>query len=189
MSDIHMTGAVGLIVDSTMTKRFAERYFDWLASQVRVESNSPIPKEYGGLLKQLHGREFVWVVPNDDNRAVDALSLRREFWGEGNKYPRDGVSLLEVILALSRRLEFTAGGEKEVWAGQLLKNLKLDRMFDPLTIRKANRVDEIVDGLIWRTYERDGTGGFFPLKDIKEDQTKVEIWYQMNAYVMEHTID
>lgn len=170
----------------TMTKKFAERYFEWLASQIKIEQH--IHSDYDSLFRYLHSREFVWVVPNDDNRIVDALSLRREFWGEGNRYPRDGVSTLEVILALSRRLEFIAGGEKEVWAGQLIKNLKLDRMWDPISLRKLHRMEDIVNTLIWRTYDRDGTGGFFPLRNVEEDQTKVEIWYQMNAYINEHTV-
>ena len=34
-------------------------------------------------------------------------------------------------------------------------------------------------------YERDGQGGFFPLKYPTEDQTKKEIWDQMNLYVNE----
>ena len=170
-----------------MTKKFAERYYQWLAAQIHID-HVGIGKEYDDLFRYLHSREFVWVVPNDDNRAIDALSLRREFWGEGNRYPRDGVSLLEVIIALSRRLEFVAGGEKEIWAGQLLKNLKLDRMYDILSPKKLTRIEDIVNTLIWRTYERDGSGGFFPLKHSEEDQTKVEIWYQMNAYVNEHTV-
>jgi len=41
--------------------------------------------------------------------------------------------------------------------------------------------------LIWRDYHADGRGGFFPLTNPDTDQTKVEIWYQMNAYVTEMT--
>jgi hypothetical protein len=46
-------------------------------------------------------------------------------------------------------------------------------------------VEEILYALIWRTYDPDGVGGFFPLAWPKEDQTKIEIWYQMNAYAKE----
>jgi hypothetical protein len=73
----------------------------------------------------------------------------------------------------------------EIWAWKLIKNLKLHNMYDPLTSRKVDIIDEKIEALIWRTYEPDGSGGFFPLKNAKEDQTKVEIWYQMNAYVIE----
>jgi hypothetical protein len=38
--------------------------------------------------------------------------------------------------------------------------------------------------LIWRTYEPDGSGGFFPLMHPSDQRIrhKVEIWTQMNAY-------
>jgi hypothetical protein len=37
-----------------------------------------------------------------------------------------------------------------------------------------------------REYFPSGKGGLFPLENPREDQTKVEIWYQMHAYVMEN---
>jgi hypothetical protein len=36
---------------------------------------------------------------------------------------------------------------------------------------------------VWRTYEPNGVGGFFPLENPNEDQREVELWYQMSAYV------
>jgi len=134
----------------------------------------------------MHDLEFVWTVPNDDNRVQDGLDLRHEFLDGARRRLRiDGASILEVLIALSRRVEFTAGGDATVWAWRLLKNLRLSKMSDPLTGSEADHVDEILDSLVWRTYQRNGEGGFFPLKHPLEDQTKVEIWYQMNAYVME----
>ena len=170
-----------------MTREFAERYYNWLCKQVIIEGKDH--KDYDGLFRHLHAKDFVWIVPNDDNRIGDVYEMRREFWGEGNRVPKHEVSMLEVIVALSRRLEFIAGGEKEIWAGQLLKNTGLDKMYDPVGTVKTQRIEAIIEALIWRLYDRDGTGGFFPLRNPKEDQTKVEIWYQMNAYVIEHTID
>ena len=106
-----------------MTKKFAERYFNWLSKQIRIEKNEL--RDYDYLFRRLHSKEFAWIVPNDDNRIGDAFELRREFWGEGNKYPRYGVSTLEVIVALSRRLEFNAGGTSEIWAGQLAQESRI----------------------------------------------------------------
>lgn len=133
----------------------------------------------------LHSKEFVWIVPNDDNRIVDACDLRREFWGEGQPIPQTGVSVLEVIVALSRRLEFNAGGNQEVWAWALIKNLGLHRYDDPISQPYRDLIDAVLDALIWRKYRPNGKGGFFPLKNPKEDQTEVEIWYQMSAYINE----
>lgn len=139
------------------------------------------------MLRRLHSKGFVWIVPNDDSRIVDALDLRREFWN-GSPFPRRGVSVLEIVVALSRRLEFNGGGERDVWAGQLLKNLGLDWMYDPITKKKERQIEEILEALIWRTYLSTGTGGFFPLMYAKEDQTKIDIWYQMSAYILENTV-
>jgi hypothetical protein len=157
-------------------------YYGWLKAQVEI----PNGKSYDGLFEIMHNTEFVWMVPNDDNRLQDGLELRDEF-ANGSKQILNlpGVTLLEILISLSRRTAFTAGGTPEQWAWQLLRNLRLHKKPDPLTEHQATRVKDILDTLIWRTYQRDGRGGFFPLKHPDEDQTKVEIWYQMNKYVME----
>jgi hypothetical protein len=164
-----------------MSEVLGRRYFRWLKRQIRI----PSEKTYNDLLDELHQKEFVWIVPNDHNRLADAFDLRREFLGEGHQISRHGVSTLEVLVALSRRLEFQAGGKAKVWAWQLIENLDLHHMTDPLSKRKRQLVDELLEALIWRTYDRDGTGGFFPIAWPQEDQTKVEIWYQMAGYVNE----
>jgi hypothetical protein len=46
-------------------------------------------------------------------------------------------------------------------------------------------MEEIFERLIWRNYAPNGEGGFFPLENPREDQTQVELWYQMNSYVNE----
>ncbi len=43
-----------------------ERYFRWLCSQVvNVKLKNP-SRTYWSLLKQLHTKEFVWIIPNDE---------------------------------------------------------------------------------------------------------------------------
>ena len=143
-----------------------------------------------GLLFLMHQIEFVWLVPNDDNRIVDGTDLRWEFLQENTNHEMKKedfgpCSVLEVMIGISRRIAFSAGGEAEGWAWQLLDNLKLLSMSDPLSKRKAKIATAKIEALIWRTYQYDGTGGFFPLNFPEEDQTKVEIWYQMAAYINE----
>lgn len=158
-------------------------YFEWLTSQIDI----PNDKTYNELFSLMHNLEFVWTVPRDDNRAHDGSDLRVEFLDgrRGRITNPKGISILEVLVALSRRVAFTGGGDERVWAWRLLKNLRLNKASDPLTNEKSDRAAEILYNLVWRTYERNGQGGFFPLKHTTEDQTKVEIWYQMNAYVIE----
>jgi hypothetical protein len=167
----------------TMTSAYSSRYLDWLICQIQTPIDS---SEYTGLFQRLHWKEFEWMVPNDDNRIGDAQELRHEFWGPGHFEPENSISILEVLVALSRRLNFQEDSKSsEEWAWVLIKNLKLHRMTDPLTNSRSGKVDDILNALVFRTYQRDGQGGFFPLRNPQEDQTQVEIWYQMNAYLME----
>jgi hypothetical protein len=158
-------------------------YFMWLISQVATPPNS---KTYNELFMRMHDLEFVWMVPNDDNRVKDGLELRAEFLdGARGRLKLEGVSILEVLVSLSRRVAFLAGGESDLWAWRLIKNLGLNRAADPITEAQVNRIENTLEGLVWRTYQPDGRGGFFPLKHPAKDQTKIEIWFQMNAYVIE----
>lgn len=155
-------------------------YYEWLVSQIDI----PNDKTYKDLFELMHNYGFVWTVPNDDNRVQDGLDLRTEFLDGTRKHiEREGVSMLEILVSLSRRVAFTAGGEAPKWAWRLLKNLRLTKSYDPLA--DPSRVMDILEAVVWRTYRRDGYGGFFPLRDPHDDQTKVEIWYQLNAYVIE----
>jgi hypothetical protein len=92
-----------------------------------------------------------------------------------------------MIIGLSRRLAFTAGGDPVEWAWHLLGNLGFHSCADPLNASTKQYIDEELDRLIWRTYKADGSGGgLFPLAFPKMDQRKVEIWYQMSAYIEEN---
>jgi hypothetical protein len=157
-------------------------YYEWLVSQVAVPNN----KTCNDLFERMHNLEFVWFIPNDDNRVQDGLDLRYEYLDEAKRrLALEGATLLEILISLSRKVAFTAGGDERRWAWKLLKNLRLHKMTDPLEGNRLDRVDDILHTLVWRTYERNGQGGFFPLKNSPDDQTKVEIWYQMQAYVIE----
>ena len=171
-----------------MTSPVDQLYFKWLCEQ--IEFPRGLEDKYHGLLERLHNYEFSWTVLGDDNRVQDAHDLRRlyvdgpnERFYENNFKPY--VSVLEIIIALSRRLEFLAGGVAPAWAWRLIENLRLNRLQDPIQGEREGQFVEIMDALIWRTYDSDGTGGFFPLNYPTEDQTRVELWYQMNAYVSE----
>lgn len=134
----------------------------------------------------MHEKQFTWTVPHDDNRVADARQLRHEFSGADRMDP-EVVSVLEVVVALSRRLSFDDDGPADKWAWELIRNLGLHRrrFLDPLSTRQINEISDILDCLIWRRYEPSGLGGFFPLAHADRDQRKVEVWYQMAAYLEE----
>lgn len=166
-----------------------EEYLRWLELQLRDERDGP-DKTYWDLINVMFEKEFFWVVDMDENRAVDGLDLRVEFAREHRMAPNTlrrlgPCSFLEVLIALSRELAFIAGGSAPGWAWQLLGNLELQRMSDPLSRPKYKKTQEIMDIAMRRTYSPDGTGGFFPLAWPDEDMTGIELWYQMNEYVGE----
>ena len=173
----------------TTSPDLTEDYLRWLEPQLRDEYGNP-GKTYWDLLNVMFEKEFIWVNPMDENRAVDGLDLRVEFAHEIHIRPTRMRSLgpcsfLEVLIALSRRMAFTAGGLAPGWAWHLLGNLELHRMSDPLSRPKYRKVQEIMEVAIRRTYSPDGVGGFFPLAWPEEDMTQIELWYQMNAYIGE----
>lgn len=166
-----------------------EDYLQWLESQLRDE-HVDSRKTYLGLTALMLDTPFTWSVPMDDNREADGLALRVEFAHlEHIRQPSmehlGPCSFLEVLVALSRRLAFVAGGNPAGWAWQLLSNLELHRLPDPFTRSKQHKASEIMLVAMNRTYLPDGTGGFFPLTRPDGDQTRIELWYQMNAFIAE----
>jgi hypothetical protein len=162
-------------------------YFEWLTLQVGDESVTNIHP----LCTIMHQKEFVWFVANDDNRLQDGLDLRLEFLYEFydptmmHALRLAHVSFLEVLIGLSHRLDFQRSGGADIWAWVLLEHLGLDKYRGRMTTQKREEIEEILDRVIWRTYEPDGSGGFFPLAWPEQDQRKVEIWYQMMAWIGE----
>jgi hypothetical protein len=176
-------------MSETISPNLTEDYLRWLEPQLRDEYGNP-DKSYWDLLNAMFEKKFTVIHPMDENRAVDGLDLRVEFAHEHQirltRMKKLGASsFLEVLIGLSRRLAFMAGGSAPGWAWQLLGNLELHRMSDPLSRQKYNKVQEIMDVAIRRTYSPDGTGGFFPLAWPDDDMTQIELWYQMSAYVGE----
>lgn len=174
-----------------MTTLIDSVYFTWLCDRINV-NRGLAGKTFFGLLEQLFEKEFVWVVPNDDNRLEDAMDLRHQFVKETRVIVSNNLllgvpplSVLEVIIGLSDRLAFLDGGGARDWAWRLIENLALDKQADPLTPRKEAYIEDVLETLIWRTYEPDGIGGFFPLAYPQTNQAKEEIWHQMNAYLAE----
>lgn len=172
-----------------------EHYFRWLYSKVASVLEKDKSKTYWEVAKGMYSEEYIWIVPNDDNRLEDGRSLRFQFIAEEDISRDDectescfmemGCSIFEMLVALVQRLSFEDGRSTRVWWLELLKNLRLDEYPDtgpPL----QEDLDAIFEKLLWRTYESDGSGGLFPLKNPKQDQRVVEIWYQLSAYLNEN---
>ena len=166
-----------------------DQYFTWLYSLVADVKTRKGPRTYWNLLKQLFCTEFAWFVPNDDNRAEDGRELRFE-WASSEDVSVDinwellGCSFLEMLIGLSRRLDFQTEQNSTFWFWHLIENLGLLGHNDRSNFDK-NDVDNRISAVIWRTYDFNGNGGLFPLRQTDNDQTKVEIWYQLNEYLLQ----
>lgn len=174
-----------------MSEPLDELYFKWLYSLVADPKVVNPYATHWRLLNILYKKEFTPVVYKDANRAEDGKDLRYEFVEAEGLQDVDhgwinlGCSMLELIIALSRKVAFNAGGEAKGWFWQMIDNAGMLGYNDRRRY-KEDVVDVILDRLIWRTYEYSGDGGLFPLKAPDRDQREIELWYQMSAYVIEN---
>lgn len=168
------------------------RYFDFLCSIVGRTY------EYSKLLGELHGTDFYSLIPNDDNRCEDGKQMREKFNDEEGQQALsqsdlEECTVLEMLIGLCFRLEFeTAQSPWEKtpreWFWILIDNLGLEWCDDALYEQLESR-DEIITKVkifLDRRYKNDGNGGLFPLRNPRKDQRRIEIWYQMSAYILEN---
>lgn len=164
-----------------------EDYFSWLCS---LTGSRSVRRQYQNLLHQLHLKPFRWFVYNDDNRNEDGKELRYEYIGETGTDEPDQLdfdaSMLEMLIALSRRASFESYGTPAEWFWKLIENLDLQHYTDANWDRGVEEeVNEALEMVIQRSYSIDGRGGLFPLRMAKNNQKRVELWYQLAAYLLE----
>lgn len=183
----------------TSKKSIKVAYFDWLCDRVQMEKH-----EHWILAETLHRKEFYWTVPNDDNRAQDGIQLREDFAADTQTVTYEELirpcSMLEMMIALAERFDDLMPDPKNAreeqarpakWFWEMTKNAGLYKFTDTYYINRDHRIelDNILNRILAREYDANGVGGLFPLKNAEKNQKKVEIWYQMNAYIMEKTIN
>ena len=162
-----------------------DRYFDWLIAKIDHRRRA---LDYIEALHYLYERDFESLLSHDDNRASDGLYLRYEFNGKESNDQR--CSCLEMLVALAVRCEKDIMGDPREsdkswkWFWIMFENLGFGRMSDGRF--DEAEADRILERFLGRKYRKDGKGGLFPLKYPDEDQRKVEIWYQMCAYLNEN---
>jgi len=164
-------------------------YFNWLYSKVSdITARSPRDR-YDKLFRLLHQTEFVYLVSGDDNRAEDGMDLRAEFFNEEYAHD-DGLfsyepcSVLEMLIAFSRRASFETEDTPAYWFWTMLSNLGLASLSDNV-FNSTRTIQDVVDWFVWRRYDSKGNGGLFPLLNSNKNQSKVELWYQFNQYLIE----
>ena len=168
-------------------------YFDWLCQSIYDRQHT----RFGGLLKLLHEREFIYIINMDGNRFEDGIELRYKFaYERGHDYRMIATylddkpcSILEMMVALARRFEenivgdYTVGDRTSQWFWTMIDSLGLGRMDDTRLQKKL--CDDIIDTFLNRNYAPTGEGGLFTVHASRRDMRTVEIWYQACAYFNE----
>jgi hypothetical protein len=93
----------------TYEDRINDEYFEWLCEIIDSKRYSR-QVSYRKLLAHLHLIEFIWFIPNDDNRADDGIQLRRRFSLQRDdirlqRYLNGPCSVLEMMVGLALRCE------------------------------------------------------------------------------------
>lgn len=175
-----------------MIPAYLHNYYDWLIA--KIMGDREYSEDVAHLLWYMFEREFTWVIDRDQNRAADGVALRDEYFDESgvSEAIQDDLavrpcSFLEFLIGISSRFssQFCDPDDQKVdlcfW--ELMENANL--------VEKLGKVgqnfDEKIDVILERKYDKDGTGGLFPLRKPAKNQRSVEIWYQLQAYLMEKT--
>ena len=171
-------------------------YFEWLCNLVGVIQDK---KSYWFLFGKLYAKEFYGTVPNDNNRALAGQNLRTQFIDEYMPFDDDTVSIdgpcrvLEMMVALAINCEVHVmmdpekGDRTQLWFWIMINNLGFGDYSDTeFSYQIQADIDERLDIMLERRYDYDGLGGLFPLQNPTYDQTQVEIWYQLNQYLIEN---
>lgn len=182
-----------------MKSKIREDYCAWLVDLTC--SWCSYHGNYRELMSYLYFRQFIPIMPNDNNRASDGLDLRFRFVEQAVEseysyrdvylYLTGPCSVLEMMAALARRCEDHIMGDPSVgdntgkWFWEMITNMHLDQMTDENF--DEERVEEIVDTMLDRKYAKDGDGGLFRIHDDSKDMRIVEIWCQLTWYLSELT--
>lgn len=176
-----------------MHRDIENEYFNWLCHIVCGDDRFRL-KSYCNLLNVLYDREFVWYIPNDENRAEEGITLRSRFACDIG-YDQNEIficmsgpcTVLEMMVALAIRCEENIMDDPEIgdrttqWFWGMVCSLGLLDMCDGYF--NINNVDHILDIFLDRQYSRTGEGGLFTIKNCTSDLRDIEIWHQLCWYL------
>lgn len=173
-------------------------YFMYLCEKVGL--NKVYDDEYGYLnvANVMNSIPFNILIPMDINRAIDAEKEREFYVNEtggrdilSNANGQNPPSILEVLVALCEKITNDApesSGDATEWFFRIMKNLKIDIPDENWNADTTAYVEDRLLTFNKRQYRGNGLGGAFPLRNPRGDQRKVELWYQMQAYLIENYI-
>jgi hypothetical protein len=173
-----------------------QEYFDWLVGLVTSNRQANFIS-FSRLLTYLHEIEFRWIIPRDQNRAINGQELRWRYaieLEEDRDYADyilnelDGpCSVLEMMVALALHCEEDImddpayGNRAGQWFWNMIVNLGLGSMTDDIFDQRL--VDRVINRFLNRDYDPDGKGGLFRIRNCDYDLRDVEIEYQLYWYL------
>jgi len=176
-----------------MQQRLEDKYFEALYGFIFDEDDGPCAPTYWNVSRILHSLPFTYTIDLDENRKNDGLDLRVSLLENSDRTSREDIwwfdypcSVLEMIVALSDRMSLQTSLTRYHYFLEILHNLGIDLDDDEPEDSIYSPVVNSVETMLGRSYNYDGRGGMFPLERPRQDQRKVEIWYQMGAYLIEN---
>lgn len=170
-------------------------YFRWLV-RTYLQDSEGLPNGYGLLLAQMLRKEYYYFVDYDENRANDGIFLRERYLdtdgGDQGVVPEGPCSFLEFLISIAVRLEDMLYDGVQIpvseYFWELASRLRLTEYNDDAYSYSDTQfvVDAIMTSFMDRCYSKTGEGGLFPLRPPCKDQTKTEVWYQLNAYLIQN---
>jgi hypothetical protein len=175
-----------------------DEYFEYLLKEINPEG---LREEQVYVCSLLHNCIFQRRVGLDINRADDGRVRRNHFLyeekidlspEEQDEFFEYECTWLEMLVALSDRFSYSYGGSPYGRFLEVTSNMGLDPLYQPVGYR-SKRMEEFDQGLVRvatsrvdnNHFDRRGRGGLFPLSHAYRDQREVELWLQMNDYIMD----
>lgn len=136
--------------------------------------------------------EFIWYIPEDGDKAEQALRMRDEYEYETNRYcPRQGpASFLELFVSITDTLTAMVYQDRAAFTRSILMNLGVRNAQDSLLMDPAvySRAIDSAETVMHRTYRKNGYGGLFmvPGADLREMPLRDQMILWSNEYDMYH---
>lgn len=171
------------------------QYFRWLYGRVCVVRDWESDRSYQMVCDEMQRIPFKVLVAGDENRRSNAADLRDQFLDFIRDRSLDRVaereahevSIFELLVCLSDEARIMTGNSREEWFMIFLQNLGLDRFSDDQDdLIAKTQVRRILSKFNNRRYRANGVGGLFPLDNPMTDQRRIQLWYQLGAYVRQN---
>ena len=167
-----------------------EEYFLWLYSLVDDKWADDPRESRVHLLRMMYNHPYIPTIGNDENRAIDGCDLRFEYQDSyiltDEAWLNLDCSFLEMTIALANRMAFETDQMVKDCFWEILGNLDVAYITDDQFPDAEQDVIDAMERINQRDIQPSGLGGFFPLYTHRDDQRRIELLYQMSAYIIEN---